>query len=246
MGGPQLALVRDEATAASSVPGTKKAAEDGAPLRVRIVDGALGCIAAQGVARTTVDDVARAAGCSRATVYRLFPGGKEAILAAVTETETARLFSALGVVMGEAETLEDVLVCGITEAARRIQRHEALTFLTQNEPDVLMPHLAFEHMDELLAAASEFTAPFLGRWIAGEDSKRVAEWAIRIVLSYVSCPSDHFDLTDTKDVRRLVATFVVPGVVALRSRDISGDIVAVRARRENKLDTDTLKSKGRS
>ena len=48
----------------------------------RIVDATTRCIARWGVAKTTLDDVAREASCSRATVYRLFPGGKDAVLEA--------------------------------------------------------------------------------------------------------------------------------------------------------------------
>ncbi len=101
-------------------------ADDRSSTRVRIVDGALECLARQGVAKTTVDDIARAAGLSRATLYRTFPRGKEGILAAVVETEVARLFSSLAVAMGEATDLEDVLVAGMVESARRLRSHAAL------------------------------------------------------------------------------------------------------------------------
>ena len=118
-------------------------ADDRSSTRVRIVDGALRCLARQGIAKTTVDDIARAAGLSRATVYRTFPEGKEGILAAVVETEVARLFSSLAVVMGEATDLEDVLVAGMVESARRLRSHEALTYLLEHEPGrrPALPHL---------------------------------------------------------------------------------------------------------
>jgi AraC-like DNA-binding protein len=45
------------------------------PHRVRIIDATLACLARHGTAKTTVDDIARQAGVSRATVYRAFPGG---------------------------------------------------------------------------------------------------------------------------------------------------------------------------
>jgi len=50
------------------------------PHRVRIIDGALACLARHGTAKTTVDDIARQSGVSRATVYRVFPGGRDEIL----------------------------------------------------------------------------------------------------------------------------------------------------------------------
>ena len=40
----------------------------------RLLDATVACIARVGVSKTTLDDVAREAGCSRATLYRYFPG----------------------------------------------------------------------------------------------------------------------------------------------------------------------------
>jgi AcrR family transcriptional regulator len=181
------------------------------PQRVRLADAALTCMARCGIAKTTLDDVARAAGCSRATVYRVFPGGKDGLVGAVVDTEVARFFSALALRMGGASNLEDVLVVGMTEAAVRITEHPALSFLLNNEPEVVVPHLTFSHMDSVLSVSSTFTAPFLGRFLDHDEAKRVAEWAARIVLSHLLCPADGVDLTDEVRVRRLVRTFVLPG-----------------------------------
>jgi len=186
------------------------------PARVRIVDGALSCIARQGVARITLDDVARAAGCSRATVYRVFPGGKDAVLGAVVDTEVSRFFSALAVRMGEAADLEDVLVAGMTEAATLISGHPALGNLLAHEPELVLSQLAFARMDQVLAVTCAFTTPFLGRWLDKAEAKRVAEWSARIVVSYLLCPADGVDLTDAAQVRHLVRLFVLPGIRALR------------------------------
>ena len=185
------------------------------PTRVRVVDGALACIARQGVAKTTLDDVARAARCSRATVYRAFPGGKDDVFGAAVDTEVSRFFSALAVRMGAATDLEDVLVAGMTEAATRVTEHAALGFLLHHEPELVLSQLAFARMDEVLAVTCAFTTPFLGRWLDPAESKRVAEWAARIVVSYLLCPADGVDLTDTGQVRRLVRVFVLPGIRAL-------------------------------
>lgn len=180
--------------------------------RLRIVDGALRCIADHGVAKTTVDDVARRAGCSRATVYRVFPGGKEELLAAVVDAEVTRFETAVALRMGEADDLEDALVAGMAEAARRVAGHPALSYLLRFEPGIVLPHLAFDNLDALLAIASALAAPFLGRWLPPDDASRVAEWTTRIVLSYLSCPSERFDPADPVALRRLVRTFVLPAI----------------------------------
>lgn len=191
--------------------------DDRSTQRVRVVDAALQCIARQGARKTTVDDLARAAGISRATLYRTFPGGKDAVLDAVVETEVARFFSSLAVAMGEAHDLEDVLVAGIVDAARRLSGHAALGYLLEHEPELVLPHLAFAQMDRLLGTASAFAAPFFGRWLEPDQAVRAAEWAVRIVVSYLSTPVDGADLTSHEDARRIVDTFMIPGIQALRA-----------------------------
>ena len=153
---------------------------------------------------------------SRATVYRTFPGGKDAILEAVVDTEVARLFSALAVVMGEATDLEDVLVDGMVEAARRLSTHRAIAYLLSHEPGVILPQLTFADMDRILFVAGDFAAPFFGRWLEPDQASRAAEWAVRIVLAYLADPAPGTDLTDPEDTRDLVRAFVLPGILALR------------------------------
>jgi AcrR family transcriptional regulator len=191
-------------------------ADDRSSTRVRLVDGALECLARQGIAKTTVDDIARAAGLSRATAYRTFPRGKEGILAGVVETEVARLFSSLAVAMGEANDLEDVLVAGMVASARWLCRHEPLTYLLEHEPGAVLPYITFGGFDRVMRVASDLAAPFFARWLEPEQASRAAEWGVRIVMAYTSDPSPHADLTDPADTRALVRTFVLPGILALR------------------------------
>jgi AcrR family transcriptional regulator len=191
-------------------------ADDRSSTRVRLVDGALRCLARQGIAKTTVDDIAREAGLSRATAYRAFPGGKDDILAAVVETEVARLFSSLAVVMGEAHDLEDVLVAGMVESARQLRSHEALSYLLAYEPGAVLPQLTFAGQDRVLLRAGDLAAPFFARWLEPEQASRAAEWAVRIVLAYCSAQNPGTDLTDPAATRALVRSFVLPGILALR------------------------------
>ena len=183
-------------------------ADDRSSTRVRLVDGALECLARQGIAKTTVDDIARAAGLSRATAYRAFPRGKEGILAGVVETEVARLFSSLAVVMGEAADLEDVLVAGMVASARWLRGHQALCYLLEHEPGAVLPYITFGGFDRVMRVASDLAAPFFARWLEPEQASRAAEWGVRIVMAYTSDLSPHADLTDPADTRALVRTFV--------------------------------------
>ena len=63
-----------------------------------------------GIGKTTVEDVARApSGVSRATVYRLFPGGRDELLRETVAWEMARFFAQLGTELGPTPDFETFL-----------------------------------------------------------------------------------------------------------------------------------------
>jgi AcrR family transcriptional regulator len=178
----------------------------------RVVDATLRCIARFGVGKTTLDDVAAEAGCSRATVYRLFPGGKDRLLDAVVLHETARFAAGLTDALAGTGDIEDLLVSGVGFAARHLAEHEALQFLLAYEPELILPMIAFRQMDLLLAAASDLAAPHIAPHVGEGQAARAGEWLARIVVSYLVAPSAGFDLTDPESIRRLVRAHVLPGL----------------------------------
>ena len=180
----------------------------------RIIDGALRALGRWGVARSSLDDIAKEAGCSRATVYRAFPGGKDTLLEAVVRDEVSRFSDGLQARLCGARTVEDLLVAGITFAARTLSGHAVLRLLLAHEPEQVLPHVSFHRLDRLLAAASELVAPHLSPFVGEELALRTGEWVTRLVLSHSMAPSPTCDLTDAADVRRLVVTHVVPALRA--------------------------------
>jgi AcrR family transcriptional regulator len=183
------------------------------PLERRIVEAMLDCIGRWGIAKTTADDIARAAGISRATLYRAFPGGKDVAFEAMLRHEAARFFAVVTQRLDSADTAEDLLVIGIVEAARFLTHHQALRYLLAHEPERVLPAFAFHRLDRALAVATAFTAPHLRRFVPDDDTAaRQAEWIVRILLSYAVNPSPTLDLTDDSSVRRFVATYLVPAL----------------------------------
>ncbi len=180
----------------------------------RVIDAALRCVARWGIGKTTLDDVAREASCSRATIYRLFPGGKDALLDAISRSELDRFFTGLAQRFDEATTLEDLLVSGVVYASNAITGHEALQFVLAYEPELVLPKVAFHHADRVLSSVSAFAAPYLASYVGDDEAPRVAEWVARLVLTYTLAPADGVDVGDEESVRRLVRTYVLPGLVS--------------------------------
>jgi AcrR family transcriptional regulator len=178
----------------------------------RVADAALRCVGRWGVAKTTLDDVAREAGCSRATVYRLFPGGKENLLDTAVRLEVGRFLGGLVATLADANDVEQVLVNGIAYGSRHLRGHAALQFVLAYEPEIVLPRIAFERLDVVFDAVGLAAAPFLAPYVGAEHAGRVAEWVARLVISYTLTPSDQFDLADEESVRRLVRGFVLPGL----------------------------------
>lgn len=193
--------------AAPAVVAPAEALED------RLVDAMRECIGRWGVAKTTADDIARAAGVSRATLYRAFPGGKDVAFEALVRHEVHRFFAATTDRLHEAHDLEDLLVVGITGAARFLSGHDALRYVLTHEPERILPELAFHRLQRALDVAVAFATPHLRRFVRDSSSaEEHAEWIVRILLSYAMNPSPTLDLTDHASVRRFVATYLLPGL----------------------------------
>jgi AcrR family transcriptional regulator len=186
---------------------------DAATAADRLRAAALRCIARWGVQKTTLEDVAREAGCSRATLYRTFPGGKEALFASVADAELSRIERAVAEAVADAADLEDVLVAAITTVGRHLAGHDAFQFLLAHEPGLVLPHLAFHELDALLARVRATGAPLLERHLPHDEAARTAEWVARIILSHTCSPAAGVRLTDDTSVRRLVRAFVLPGLL---------------------------------
>lgn len=188
----------------------------------RIRAGALACIARRGVTKTTVDDVAREAGVSRATIYRVFPGGKDTLIDAVLGREVHRFFAGLAIELARHDDAESLLVAGIGSALRFLTGHEALHAVLSTEPGLVLSQVAFHRLGPVLDAAAAFTAPYLRPHLraagTADDTELddrafdVAELLVRVVLSYALRPSERVDPHDDASLTRLVRTHLLPAL----------------------------------
>ncbi len=182
--------------------------------RQRIVEAAYACVARRGVAKTTIEDVAREAGMSRATVYRAFPGGRDEVINATVAWATLDFFGRLYERIQGAASLEEVMERGIMFAHRSIVEHEVLQRVMQTEPDKLLPILTVESI-RIREGIAAVLSPYLEErgLAAGVDLDDAADFLARMVLSYISAPG-RWDLDDPDQVARLVRSELLAGVVS--------------------------------
>ena len=184
-----------------------------ADARQRIVEATYACIARRGMAKTTVEDAAREAGLSRATVYRTFPGGRDELIDATVSWAVFDFFARLYDHIQGAATLEEVMERGMMFAHRSILDHEVLQRIMQTEPDKLLPALTVES-NRVREGIAVVLAPYVvDRGLApGVDLGDAADFLARMVLSYISSPG-RWDLADPEQVARLVRYELLAGVV---------------------------------
>jgi len=182
--------------------------------RQRILEATYACVARWGLAKTTVEDAAREAGLSRATVYRYFPGGRDELIDAVVSWQYLLFFTRLYEEVHGAGSLEEVLERGLRFARRSLLEHGVLLKILETEPDVLMPKLTVES-NRTVGLISGFLVPYLHEHgvADGVDIHEAADFLARMVLSYISSPG-HWDLGDPRQVAALVRTELLAGVVA--------------------------------
>ena len=179
-------------------------------LRDRVLDAAKTCSERWGVAKVTIDDVAAAAGVSRATLYRLFPGGRDVLYDALRVRETEEFMARLTAQLGGADGYEDLVIRVVVHATRMLQADEHLKLMLASEPGEVASDLTVAGLPRIFRAATLFFTPVFAPHIGRESSARLAEWLARVVISYFLAPSRFVDLSVEASAVDFVRTFVLP------------------------------------
>jgi AcrR family transcriptional regulator len=186
--------------------------------RTRVLAGAYACIAGAATTRVTIDDIAKASGVSRASIYRWFPGGRDEVIRAAVGWEIDNFFVRLAAKLGEPPDFPGYLERALPQARHDLLDHDVLRRMLQTEPDQVSALVSFQqdHMVTLVAAAF---LPRLerdrdaGRLCPGIDLAATADYVARLSLSLMAEPGHH-DLDDPAEVRRLVRGELLGGVLA--------------------------------
>lgn len=173
----------------------------------RILDAAGELFAAQPAATVGMHEIASAAGCSRATLYRYFEN-REALYTAYVHREAYRLYVEMTDQITSIADPRERLIEGMLASLRNVRESPALAswFATTQRP--IGAEMAEE--SEVIKALTEAFVISLGP----DDAELVAHrarWLVRVMTSLMLFPG-----RDTDDERKMLEEFVVPTVLPNR------------------------------
>ena len=181
-----------------AMPRTEMAAD-------RILDAAEKLFSAHDPASIGMNEIADAAGCSRATLYRYFDN-REALRTAYVHREAYRLHDAIRQQITGIHDPGQRLVAGVVNTLRSVRESPALSswFATTQPP---IGGQVAEHSEVIKALAAGFVTSL------GDEQpdivERRARWLVRIITSLLLFPGH-----DDADEAAMVEDFVIPVVVS--------------------------------
>lgn len=183
----------------------------------RLLEGAARCFVDVGVTKTTMAEIAAAAGVTKPTLYRRFPD-KQHVVEALVARETAAFLARLRAEAAAARDAPQALEAVFATAVRWLDRHPFLRRSLALEPQLLLPLLTAPGGPVLEAGLTLFREVVARGTAAGElrrdlDPDRVAEVWWRLVLSYALTPALGVRPTDAPALRALAREALVTGLL---------------------------------
>ena len=167
----------------------------------KILDAAEDLFTRHGPESVGMNDIAKAAGCSRATLYRYFEN-RDALHRAYVHREANREYAELDEIIKTFADPHARLVEGVLASLRRVRESPALSSWFASDKHPLGGDMA--DRSELIQARS---MAFL-RSLGVDDAERRARWLVRVIVSLLVFPGH-----DEADERAMLEEFVVPTVL---------------------------------
>jgi AcrR family transcriptional regulator len=185
--------------------------ERGALAAERILDAAAVVFADRGVAATGMAEVAAAAGCSRATLYRYFEN-RRALHVAFVHREARRVGALVSAEVAGVRDPTRRVVDAALAAIREVRATPVLAAWFRLGDAGIASELA--HSSEVIEGlgAAFLSEPALGD-PAEPDVTNRARWLVRVIVSLLTVPGE-----SDADERAMLERFVAPLVVAPYTR----------------------------
>jgi AcrR family transcriptional regulator len=167
----------------------------------RLLDAAKTCCERWGFEKVTIDDIAAASGVSRATLYRLFPGGKDVLFDALRVRELEEFFALLAAQVEATDSLEDLLVAAVVTATCELRADQHLALMMASEPGETLSQLTVAGLPRIIRMASVTLTPLVASYVPPQTANRLIDVLARLTISYFLAPSADVDLGDETSAR---------------------------------------------
>ena len=174
----------------------------------QILDAAQRCRQRWGIAKVTVDDIVAESGISRATIYRLFPGGKEVLFAALRVRFLEEFFERLRAEIAAVKSLEDLLVRAVVCATRELRADSDLALQLATEPGETVSELTVAGLPRIIRMANTLLLPFAAPYIEVATARAMIDALARLVISMFLAPSDHLSFDDEESARSMIRPLI--------------------------------------
>jgi len=185
------------------------------PVRERLLDSAEGCLEQFGPQKTSMEDVARAAGMSRATVYRYFEN-RDALLLGVASRQASALASEAISYLSRFNTISDWLVEGLLFTLREIPNRPVFASLVTSldsraSGSLLLGSTGLVQIGVNVLQPMFANAKEQGLLRDDIDPEMLIEWLLRMLWTYLNAPSQV--ATDEEGMRKLFRMMLIPAVL---------------------------------
>jgi len=176
----------------------------GASLETRILDAVERCVDQWGFTKVTIDDVVAESGVSRATLYRIFPGGRDVVFEALRVRRLDEFFSVLTAQVEGAVDLLDVVARAVVSATLELRADEHLASMLASEPGETLGQLTVEGFPRIVRMATVTLTPYVTGFVAPPTARRLIDVLARLTISYFLAPSADVDLGDAAQARNFL------------------------------------------
>jgi len=185
------------------------------PVRERLLDAAEGCLEQFGPQKTSMEDVARAAGMSRATVYRYFEN-RDALLLGVASRQASSLAAEAISYLAQFNTISDWLVEGLLFTLRELPSRPVFASLVTSLDSRASGNLFLGSTGLVQIGVNVLRPMFANAKEQGllrddVDPEMLVEWLLRVLWTYLNAPSQV--ATDEEGMRKLFRMMLIPAVL---------------------------------
>jgi AcrR family transcriptional regulator len=178
----------------------------------RILDAAMERFSRQGIAATTMSQLAEDVGISRVWLYRFY-AGRDAVVLALLGREAKRFLDQLAAVIDPEVAVTDAVEAAFEFAVVTLRSHELLQRVLVHEPEVAAPFLT-SGIGPILRAVGDVVSPYLqaSAGMTPVAAGAVADTLLRLILSITLNNESQVDFDDPRR-RRAYIRQIIPRLV---------------------------------